>query len=96
MPTVPATPKLVSKVADLNKPATVQISEFQGITYAAIRYMYEKEDGSLAFGKNGINIPIEWLPNAIAELLEVYNQSTGSTLSLTGENTIKDPMLEQP
>jgi hypothetical protein len=87
--------KPVSRLVELNKTVTVQVSPYQGVVYAALRYMYEDpKTGDLLFGKNGVNIPIEYLPKALAELAAVYNEATGSTLEIVGDNTILDPDLE--
>ena len=93
----PNQPKIVETTAlvHLNKPATVQVNTYQGQVYTALRYMYETPDGSLAFGKNGINIPIEWTEQALTEVLEVYNQATGSKLQIIGVNALPDPRQEE-
>jgi hypothetical protein len=90
------TPKVIptSQLVDLNHPATVQVSDFKGTNYLAIRYMYEDDNGQLQFGKNGVNIPIEYAVMALKKLVEVYNEATGSALELVGETTVPDPELE--
>ena len=94
VPTSASPSKPTSMLVDLNKPATIQISEFQGTTYASVRYMYEMDNGKLGFSKNGVNVPIEWTKTVIEDLLVVYNNATGSTLALTGENMIPDPIFD--
>ena len=80
-----------TELIELNQTATVQVNPFKGVEYLSIRYMYEDQDGELRFGKNGVNIPIEWAPKAIKKLIETYNKATGSTFELTGTNTLPDP-----
>ncbi len=85
----------ISRVVEMNEPMTVQVSPYKDKVYAAMRYMYFKDDGSMAFGKNGINIPIEWLVPALTEMLKIYNQATGSTIKLAGENAVINELYEE-
>lgn len=89
-------PPNVSRVVELDKPATVQCSQYKDTVYMAMRYMYNLPDGSLAFGKNGVNIPIQWFARAVKELLKVYNEATGSTLTLAGENAVSNEQDDFP
>ena len=78
----------IKKVIELDKPATVQCNLFKETVYMSIRYMFALPNGELAFGKNGVNIPVQWFYRAVKELLKVYNEATSSTLYLAGENAV--------
>ena len=84
-----------TKVVELDKPATVQASLYKETEYMMMRYMYFLPNGSMAFGKNGINIPIIWFVRAVKELLKIYNEATGSTLELAGENAVYNELDEE-
>ncbi len=81
-------------IVDLNQPCKVETSEFREVEYLVARYMYTTPDGTLAHGKNGINVPIQWTPKLLQAMIDVYNETTGSSLQLIGENAVPDPELD--
>lgn len=67
---------------DSKKLVRVEVSEWRGTTYFDVREWWTPEDGDPARTKKGVKVKLDDALVLIDTMVAVYNEATGSNLSL--------------
>lgn len=67
------------------EPVQIEAGSWRGIDHIGIRQLFRGRDGTLYYGKQGFNCPVDDFLHLVIALICCYNDATGAALNLIDE-----------